>query len=407
MATLSNTFYDLLGRFGLFSKQREKSFFKQRVQILGNQGAVYIPTDVPYNLFESIPELNQVISKKADMFSNGVFKLVKVSDGKEVEDKELIALLENPNILQPQNKWLNQIVKQLDTYGNQFIYMNKPSILKKYPSSLTNISPCHLRPITTGKFYDQIEMSGIIKNYEYMEGINKKTFETNTIIWNRHDDLDNPLIGCSPLKPLQYPLTNTKLAYDYLNSISGEKGAIGMVSTMNKDSMGTIPLNDEDKKELERKFQNDYGVGDDAKNKVVFVDGVTGWTPMSYPTAQLQLLEQIDANKLTICDHFGLNINIFSSKAQTYENVKNALIQCYTDTIIPFADSFTQKLGKELGIDKAYRLVLDYSHIAILKADKKSEGEIIGVQLANIKQALDMNLINEVQAKQAYESLIN
>lgn len=391
---------NILGSFGFF-KNSDRSFFSNRLQRIGNAGATYIDVTVPYRLYNEIPELNQVINKKADMFSNGRFKLVNIKDGKTIEDLKLFALLENPNVLQSQNKWLKNYITQLDVYGNQFIYKNSASKLS-YPASLTNVSPACITPILTGKSFEQVHLSDIIKEYEYKEGNSKRIFLVEDIIWSKIDDLDNPVIGCSPLKSLRFPLSNTKLAYDYLNIISGEKGAIGMIGSTNKDGFGSVPMNPEDKIALENQFTSNYGVGDDKKSRIAFTGGNTTWIPMTYPTRDLLLMEQIDANKLTICDHFGLNINIFSSKNQTYENVKNALIQSYSDAIIPAADAFCQTLTKALNIDKRFKLTLDYSHIAILQADRKMQAETLATQLNSVQQAVASGIITIQQANNIY-----
>jgi phage portal protein BeeE len=389
--TITNWFQNLFN-----PKHAERSFFTNRVQILGNKGAIYLDTDVPYKLFNEIPELNQVLNKKASMFSNGVFKLQDIATGKDVPDSELMKLLENPSVLESQNSFLKTYSIQFDCYGNQFIYKNKPSRLLKYPKSLINISPYYLTPEFTGKVFDQVKIEDIIKHYKYRENSTEKTFETKDIIWSKNTDLDNPLVGVSPLKSLRFPLTNTKLAYDYLNIISGDKGAIGILSMQSKDSAGVIPMTKEEKEKIENSYRNDYGTGvDNDKMRVHITNGSVTWSPMTYPTKDLLLMEQIDANKLTIVDHFGLNINLFSSKSQTFENVRNAIIQTYQDTIIPFADQFTQKLSKELGIPPNQRLYLDYSHLAILSDKFKDFNSIVD----GLTQAVAGGILDAKQAQ--------
>jgi len=110
--------------------------------------------------------------------------------------------------------------------------------------------------------------------------------------------------------------------------------------------------------------------------------------------------EQIDQNKLTICDHFNLNANLFSSKNQTYENVKNAMIQGYQDNVIPFSDQYTQKFGKRLGLDPSKRLILDYSHISILNT--KFEG--FDGMVKSLNEAVTGNLITQEQATQLIQN---
>lgn len=389
----------------LFGRNTWKQFFSGfNSYRLGSKGAVYLDTDAPYQLYNSIPQLQQVVRKKALMFSNMALKLVD-KEGNEVKDEDLQKLLNNPNFLQSQNEFLRQYKEQEQVYGNQFLYKNKPSRLNKYPVSIMPISPAQMQPVTTGRLYDQTELTGVVKEYQYEELGNKRTFKVEDILWSKINDLDSPLIGTSPLKSLQYPLTNTKYAYDYLNVISGEKGGIGLLSTAPaKDMAGSLPsaMTTDEKKKLQSTFQNNYGIGTnnlgEDKMRIHITDAPLTWTPMSYPTGQLLLLEQIDANFLTIIDHFGLNVNIFSSKNQTFENVKNAIIQCYQDTIIPEADQFTQAFGKFIGIEEKYKLVADYSHLSILQSDKSREAVTFSTASSALNQLVSGGILSKEQA---------
>jgi len=385
---------------GFTSRWAEKQFYNSSYRWVGNSGAVWVDTDVPRKLFYEIPELNQVINKKADMFVNGIFKIVDDKTNKEDTSKEakaILDLLKNPNLAQSQNQWLRQYLQQFSIYGNQFIKKNNPTGMKSVPVSLINVSPAYTAAMLTGKFFNQVDIEGIIKHYEYEQGNLKTKFKTKDVLWTKNDDVDDPLMGISPLKSLKFPLTNTKLAYQYLNVISGEKGAIGMISTTNKDSMGAIPTTPEQKKAVNDQFTNDNGV-QDGQTRVIQVDGTVTWQPMTYETSKLLLLEQIDANKLTIVDHYGLNINIFSSKNQTFENVRNALIQGYNDSIIPFADALTQSLTPFLGTPKGKSIILDYSHLGILQEDEGTPAEILKKQLDSVSQAVSTGLISPDQA---------
>lgn len=344
VADTGKNFFQKIG--SLLGLNNEKYFFESvQSYRIGYKGAVYLDTDVPKKLFDTIPQLNQVITKKANMFAN--MRLVLVDkDGNEVEDPNFQKFIENPNILQTQNEFLKLWSKQVDVYGNLFCYKSQASKLQAYPTSVNLVSPFNISPVLTGKIYDQTELSGIIEKYETRNNLSQKEFPTQDILWVKNADLDDPTIGISPLRSLKFPLSNTKLAYDYLNVISNEKGAIGMISKENsKDAFGDIPMTPEEKKELEKAFQNSYGLGqsEDGSNKmrIQITQSAMKCQPMSYPTKELLLMEQIDANFLTIIDHYGLNVNIFSSKAQTYENVIGAIRQCYQDTIFVCADEFT------------------------------------------------------------------
>ena len=208
--------------FNLFNKKNQrKQYFDTRINYQINKGEVYIDTDVPYDLYNTIPQLRTPVDKLAAMFSNGIFKYQKIgSDKLDNLPQDISKLLENPNILQGQNPFLNQYLRQLIVYGNQFIYKNSASKITTTPQSLINVSPANLKPKLTGKLFDQVKIEGIVSGFEYTENTNIKTFTTDQILWSKISDLDNNLIGYSPLKAMKYPLSNTVAAYQYLNCIS-------------------------------------------------------------------------------------------------------------------------------------------------------------------------------------------
>jgi hypothetical protein len=400
---ISNIFYSLGDLFNGTGKQAKKTYFNQSVDVNINKGNVYINSLVPKKIYNTIPQFKIPVDKLASMFSNGVFKLQKIGDDALLPlTPELSKLLENPNLMQGQNPFLNQYYRQLKVYGNQFIYKTQPSLLLKVPTSLKNISPALLTPVLTGKYFDQVDIKGIVEKYEYKENGSIKPFETTSVLWSRIEDLDNPLIGVSPLIGLEFPTSNTELAYRYLNCISGERGALGILSKKpNKDAMGSLPITSEEQKEVEKSYRDAHGV-EDGQMKMILSKSELSYTPMSYPTRDLLLPEQIDANGMVILDALGVNRNLFNNS--TYENLKNGLISTHNDTIVPDSDGFTQNLTKFIGVQEGYRLVLDYSHLPYLQSNKVETADTFSKVSAALNQ-LVMSLI--ITPKQANEILFN
>lgn len=389
--------------FNLFNKKNQrKQYFDNRINYQISKGEVYIDTSVPYDLYNTIPQLRTPVDKLAAMFSNGVFKYQKIgSDKFDNLPAEIAKLLENPNILQGQNPFLNQYLRQLIVYGNQFIYKNSASKITTTPQSLINVSPANLKPKLTGKLFDQVSMDGIVSGFEYNENGTIKMFDTTNILWSKISDLDNNLIGYSPLKAMKYPLSNTVAAYQYLNCISSEKGGIGVLSSQSKDAMGALPMSDIEKKELEETYRQENGI-EDGQKKIHITTGSVTWSPMSYPTKDLLLMEQIDANFLAILNVLGVNQNLFVNS--TYENLKNGLIQTHNDTVVVYADGFTQALGKFIGVPEGYRLVLDYSHLLYLQADKLKDAQTFSSVSASLNQLVSGGILD---TKAANTILIN
>lgn len=385
--------------FNLFNKKNQrKQYFDTRINYQINKGEVYIDTDVPYDLYNTIPQLRTPVDKLAAMFSNGVFKYQKIGSTELKElPPEIAKLLENPNILQGQNPFLNQYLRQLIVYGNQFIYKNNASKITTTPQSLINVSPANVKPKLTGKLFDQVSLDGIVSGFEYTENGTIRKFETSQILWSKISDLDNNLIGYSPLKAMKYPLSNTVAAYQYLNCISTEKGGIGVLSSQSKDAMGALPMTPEEKKELEQTYRNENGIEDNQK-KIHITTGSVTWSPMSYPTKDLLLMEQIDANFLAILNVLGVNQNLFVNS--TYENLKNGLIQTHNDTVVVYADGFTQALSKFIGVPEGYRLTLDYSHLPYLQSDKKQDADSIQSVSLGLSNLVTSGIVTPQQANQ-------
>jgi hypothetical protein len=263
-----------------------------------------------------------------------------------------------------------------------------------------------LSPISTGKYFEQTSLDGVISRYDYSEnGKVTNTFKTNEILWSKIDDLDNPLIGVSPLVGLEFPISNTELAYKYLNCISGERGALGILNKVpSKDAMGALPRSPKEEKEMEEAYKKAYGV-EDGKMKTMITSLNVNYTPTSYPTQQLLLLEQIDANANTILDSLGVNRNLFNPS--TYENLQTGLLSTHNDTVVPDADSLAQNLTPFIGMPEGYKLVLDYSHSPYLQKDKVKEATTLEQVSSALNQLVMSQIISKEEAKQILASQFN
>lgn len=392
-------FYSLTDRVGgwLMSLGR-KGGINGSSYVFGQKGAVWINAGQPWLHYNEIPALKTVIDRRAMMFSNMRLMLVD-KEGNTIEDEQMNLLLNNPNCEQSQNDFLNEYQTQLCVYGNQFMYRNKPSTLLKYPKALWNVSARYVQPETTGKIFDQVETQGIISGYAYEMGGTKRMFEPTEILFTKIKDLDNPIIGKSPIFNLKFPLSNTKAAYEYRNVIMTEKGAIGILSNETKDAMGSVPMGKEEKAAVENQYGKDYGISEHQR-KIILTNASLKWQPMTYPTRDLMLFDEVDADKRDIIDAYGLNQNIFSSlNGTTYENLKNSLVMCYQDTIQPAADTFVQALAPFIGVPEGLKLVASYEHLSILKENKLKGMQSIQAVVTSLTEAVQGGLVSRLQAE--------
>ncbi len=164
-----------------------------------------------------------------------------------------------------------------------------------------------------------------------------------------------------------------------------------------------IHLSQESRKKLSKDVSRNYGIGRD-QARLIITNASVKFQHTAYPMKDMLLLEEVDADKQVIIDTYGLNVNIFSSKTATFENVKNAIIQCYQDTIIPEADEFTQALSTFLKVPKGTRLVASYDHLSIMKENNEKGMNAIESIVRSLTQAVGAGILRGPQATRILEN---
>lgn len=387
----------------LIRKSGAGYFYQPQSTRLGTKGAVWLDTNTPNDIYNEIAEYKLVVDRGAKLFSNAEVLLTD-KEGQIIENESFKKLINKPNPMQAGNEFLEELYKQYRVYGNQFVYGNKPSAIAEWPVALWNVSPAYLQPVLTGKVFEQTTLDGIVQYFQYIENENKRIFETKDLIWMKITDLDNPVIGKSPVYALKFPLTNTKLAYQYRNVIMAERGAIGILRPRaERDSMGVLPMDADERKRIHNEYIKNYGV-DDRQSRIILEN--VEWEPMSYPTKDLLLFEEIDANKMTIIDSEGLSVNIFATKSATYENVKHGMIQSYQDTIIPFADMVAQAWTERF-CREGQKIKFSYEHVSILKQDKTQDITNLNTATSSLTQLVQSGILNTAQASAIITNMTN
>ena len=330
-----------------------------------------------YEIYMTTPQLYAVIQRKGYLMASGIWKHYD-KNGEQIEDSEVVKLLNNPNPLLTGKEHIRQYVENKSIYGNNYEYLNN-IIGSDLPASIMNLEPYKVEIKTTGKYYKQTEISDIIKEYQLLHGSTVlDSFEPNEINHTKIPNGQNAIKGDSPMRPLFMPISNIRSAYAFRNVIMNKKGALGLLSNDSKSPEGAIPLTDKERKRLEKEYQKTYGVDND-QLQVIMSNSSLKWQAMSYPTKDLMLFEEVDADFRTLIDAYGLNDNIFSrEKGSTFTNLAEGLIQAYQETIIPESEEISLNRTKLFGLEEKNEVVkLTYDHIPALQEDKAKEAERI------------------------------
>jgi phage portal protein BeeE len=335
-----------------------------------------------HNIYMTTPQLYSVINRRGYMLASGVWKHYQAKgDGQveEIVDSPLVKLLENPNPLMNGNDHIRQLNENKCVFGNNYEYILKAFDSDEIPSGLTNISPTAVAIKTTGQYYKQTSIEDIIEYYEIREA-NKVLDRLAPSEINHTKTVNgvNAIKGESPMTPIHMPISNIRAAYQFRNVIMTKRGAIGILSTDKKDASGAIPLTMQERQRIEEAYKRSYGIGD-KQIQAIMTSVNLRWQAMSYPTKDLMLFEEVDADFRTIIDQYGLNDNIFSrEKGSTFTNMAEGMEQAYQSTIIPEAEELAMNKSQKYGlIERGQFLELDYSHIPVLQENQTEKADAL------------------------------
>jgi hypothetical protein len=338
-------------------------------QVWGKKEAVWVDTNDSWKLFIEIPELRAVIDKRASMMSSNHPCLYDMN-GEKVENHWVMDLIKNPNATQSWSDVVYSLSVQDALYSNSFAYCPKRSfdirnLMVPLPANKVKIN-------LSGKKLEAMDTEDLITNFKfYYDDDTIQTIDWFDMIYLTTDDGMNLVKPISRVDSLRYPLSNIKAQYHKRNVLLENLGAIGILSTNNNDMGGAIPMTPEERKQIQRDWFNRN------KDELMITESSVDWKPMSYPTKDLMLFEELTADKIAIIDTYGLSVNLFSSdKGATFSNVRDSIRMVYTDTIIPEVQSMYDSMMKQWGLDGDYYLKAEFNHLPVMQVDEESRANV-------------------------------
>ena len=359
-------------------------------QVWGRKEAVWVDTNEAWRLFVEIPELRAIIDKRAEMMSANKPCLYNL-EGEKIESHWLLDLFRNPNAMQSWSDVVYSLSVQDALYSNAFAYCPKRSfdirnLIVPLPANKIQIN-------LSGKKLQAMDSEDLITNFKFTyDDDSKETIDWEDMVYLTTDDGMNIVKPISRIDSLKFPLSNIKAQYHKRNVLLENIGAIGILSTQSNDMGGAIPMTPEEKTTI----RNDWYRR--SKDELMITESQVNWQPMSYPTKDLMLFEELSADKMAIIDIFGLSVNLFSTeKGATFSNVRDSIRMVYTDTIIPETQSMYNSLMKQWGLDQEYYLKADFGHLPVLQVDEKSKAEVTKLKAETLEKiaGLGVNLSEE------------
>jgi len=338
-------------------------------QIWGKKEAVWVDTNNAWRLFIEIPELRAVIDKRASMMASNIPCLYDMN-GDKVESHWLVDLFKDPNAMQSWSDVIYSLSVQDALYSNAFAYCPKRSfdirnLIVPLPANKIEIE-------LSGKKLQAMDSEDMITRFKFeYDDDSKENIDWMDMLYLTTDDGMNLVKPISRIDSLKYPLSNIKAQYHKRNVLLENIGSIGILTTSQNDMGGAIPMTPEEK----RQIQQDWFKR--SKDELIITESNVDWKPMSYPTRDLMLFEELTADKMAIIDTYGLNANLFSSeRGATFTNVRDSIRLVYTDTIIPETQSMYDSMIKQWGLSDEYYLKAEFNHLPALQEDESEKADV-------------------------------
>lgn len=356
--------------------------------------------------------LKSLIGKRSKAFNSGIIQAINPNTKKEVKSgraAQLRKLIRKPNVLQIESQFQAQQNTYVDIFGYCPVLKIRPSGMPDQISALWNIPPWLFDIDYTRKWLMQNRISGIYKNY-YIEWEGERIEIPHRDLFFVFDDGigtqndTNLTIPDSRLVGADYVVSNIIASMKSRNTLLVKRGAIGILSNEAKDiDLGSIPFKKGTKEALQDDFKQ-YGLTGQAF-QVIITDANVKWQQMGFPTKELLMFEEVDANTGHLCDLYGTpSILMTTAKVGTYENQNQARKDFIENTIIPESASRMEQFSNGIVFDVPFgevpetevpeserlAIVRDYSKLSILQEDT--------LKAAQAQKMLDDALLIEYKA---------
>lgn len=373
------------------------------IQVDGREGETY----------NTCAPLAIVIDKIGQMTSVGKIRHWKGNKNTK-EDTELfntpeLNLFYNPNPLQSKDDFLREMSVHRNVFGVAYPFgagfVNRG--LSGTPKVIWNMQPEFVSYETTGKLYMATEFSEIFKKIWFDKGGNgEMAIDPNDILFRSVGNAINLIAPQSPLTKIRQELSNIIAAMAYRNVILRRKGAIGILSGDQRDADGTVPLDPNEFSRIEKEYQSGWGLYN-RQMQILMAKYPMKWTPMTYPTKDLLLFEEVDENMGKVIDLYGAHKDLFSlgkgsTLAESGGKMVEAARQTYQTKIIPQTEDDMNAFSKWLGLHKKGEyLTLDYSHVPAMQDNDELAAKIMSLEIAAFVSLMSLEKgVNKDEAMQ-------
>jgi hypothetical protein len=214
--------------------------------------------------------------------------------------------------------------------------------------------------------------------YCSLDALEKKQLDKNNLLpFFDSPIFTNPYYSESRLKSQRYVVSNIQAALESQNTFLSTPGGMGMIMPDNKDALGIgQPLRDEEKEEVEKQIQQDYGSLTGQRN-LRLINSPVKYQETMVDVSKLKITESLTQNALILFGAFGLPKELLTAMLQgsTFENQKTAYKNYIQTTAQTEADSIANSLNIAMPSPEG-ELVAKFDHMPIMQENEKERATV-------------------------------
>ena len=393
----------------IFSRKAEQQAVQKKLQNTPFKGGAMpaqyrIPlrykTDF-INAYRKVPQLYATIKVLTDNYSRGTWKLYRQQkNGKKIEllTHPLLSKLNKPNPLQTGIEFQQQFYAYLNVDGNGYAFAGVPStMLETQGVTIRNINTLWALPSqymsvipANTDIYAATELTEIIKAFRlsfrgYQDFAPQSIMHMNDVTIDYENTLN--IVGDSPIKALESPLSNIISAYKARNVNLVEGRGVIAASPSNKKDDELNPLTTDEIQDVNDRFEM-YGNQPEAY-RLMWLTQEYKFQKIGWNLQEMQIIEGIEDDAGTIANQFRVPFILLQKKNSKFNDRKLAQQELFNNKIIPDSRIQVQELNSFFQLQDE-SLILEYSfdHLPELQADRKTYAEVNSINTKSITQIL-------------------
>jgi hypothetical protein len=395
---------------------------KQGVYFFGEIGAKSKVLSENYlEWYKRNPFVFTAINERAKAVANAKF-YIKTQDGEFIEN-DLTRKLNAPNPYLSKNEFIMQLMTYKGIWGTGYLYLNKlRASAKPNETDFLNLPTNQIEFNNETALQANIDYLWSLLTFNQEDNLNiyycsidsleKKLLDKNNLLpFFDSPIFTNPYYSESKLKSQRYVVSNIQAALESQNTFLSTPGGMGMIMPDNKDALGVgQPLRDEEKSEVERQIQQDYGSLTGQRN-LRLINSPIKYVETMVDVSKLKITESITQNALILFGAFGLPKELLTAmlSGSTFENQKTAYKNYIQSTAQTEADSIANSLNIAIPSSEG-ELVAKFDHLPIMQENEKERADVENKKATTMKVEKEIwdawllaGYVNEAQYKEHFK----